>query len=108
MSFRIDRTPRASSPRRAAKAPARKAEPASVSAGAQLPVAVGAAVVHPHAEPTGESIFEAQLFGQDGERRGLRAGQPLIDAANGLYNRTEWSGSRDRRARKGRRARAEA
>jgi hypothetical protein len=52
-------------------------------------------------------VFSAQLIGQDGQKRGLRGGDPVIDSAKTAYNRTEWSGSRDRRARKGRAARTE-
>lgn len=53
------------------------------------------------------AAFSAQLIGQDGQKRGLRAGPAHIDAARGAYVRVEWSGSRDRRARKGRNARTE-
>ncbi|HEX7885019.1 MAG TPA: hypothetical protein VF474_03495, partial [Phenylobacterium sp.] len=51
--------------------------------------------------PGGYAEFAAQIIGQGGERRGLRAGPPLMDAARNAYNRTEWSGRYDRRARKG-------
>jgi hypothetical protein len=40
-----------------------------------------------------------------GERRGLRAGANIHGQAAGSYNRTEWSGSYDRRAPVGRTAR---
>jgi hypothetical protein len=53
----------------------------------------------------GDSEFTAQLIGQDGQRRGLRAGTPLLEAARTAYNAVEWSGSYDRRARAGRRTR---
>ena len=49
----------------------------------------------------------AQLMGQDGQRRGLRAGPQVVDTARAAYNRVEWSGSYDRRARKGRQARTD-
>ena len=59
----------------------------------------------PHAdEGDAAAIFTAQLMGQDGQKRGLRAGPLAIDAARGAYNKVEWSGSRDRRARAGRTA----
>ena len=48
--------------------------------------------------------IEAQMIG---ERRGLRAGASVIDEAKTTYNRTEWSGSKDRRAPKGRAAKTE-
>ena len=50
------------------------------------------------------AVFAAQLIGQDGQKRGLRAGPQAIDAARGAYNKVEWSGSKDRRARVGRTA----
>lgn len=53
------------------------------------------------------AAFAAQLIGQDGQKRGLRAGPAMIGQAQGAYNRIEWSGSKDRRARKGRTARTE-
>lgn len=55
----------------------------------------------------GQAAFDAQLLGQQGQKRGLRAGPELIDNAKILYNQTEWSGSRDRRAPKGAKARAQ-
>ncbi|PZQ60331.1 MAG: hypothetical protein DI570_14165 [Phenylobacterium zucineum] len=54
----------------------------------------------------GDCEFEAQLIGQAGERRGLRAGPALLDMARVAYNRVEWSGAYDRRARTGRRTRS--
>lgn len=47
------------------------------------------------------SIFSAQLIGQEGQKRGLRGGAPVLDAARDTYNRVEYSGAADRRARKG-------
>ncbi len=43
----------------------------------------------------------AQLIGQHGQRRGLRAGPVHINAAQGAYNKIEWSGSKDRRVATG-------
>lgn len=43
---------------------------------------------------------EVQLIGE-GERRGLRGGEPVLKAAKTAYVRTEWSGSADRRTPKG-------
>ena len=54
-----------------------------------------------------EAAFAAQMLGQDGQKRGLRAGAPHIDSANASYNRAEWSGSKDRRAPRGRHAKTE-
>jgi len=67
-----------------------------------LPVPVGPARTIPPKPPAaGAASIEAQLIG---ERRGLRAGASVIDDAKATYNRTEWSGSKDRRAPKGRAA----
>lgn len=108
MLSRIDRMRRAALVRRANKAEADRAEDAPAPGGAGPPVAVG-----PTASPrtfkdeprSGLSAVVAQLMGQSGERRGLRAGASLLDTARDAYNRTEWSGSYDRRARKGSRKR---
>lgn len=55
-----------------------------------------------------ETAFAAQLLGQDGQKRGLRGGPAVLDAAKVVYSRTEWSGSADRRTPKGRGAKTEA
>ena len=44
-----------------------------------------------------EAGYAAQLLGQDGQRRGLKGGQPVLQAARGAYLETEFSGSGDRR-----------
>jgi hypothetical protein len=49
----------------------------------------------------GPSIFTAQLIGQDGQKRGLRGGAPVLDAARSAYLETEWSGPADRRPKSG-------
>lgn len=43
------------------------------------------------------AAFAAQVMGQDGARRGLRGGQPVLQAARAAYLETEWSGPDDRR-----------
>jgi hypothetical protein len=48
--------------------------------------------------PGGEAAIRAQVIG---ERRGLKAGPQVHDEAAASYNRTEWSGSKDRRRPKG-------
>jgi hypothetical protein len=66
----------------------------------------GAARVNP-APPValgGDAEFAAQVMGQDGQRRGLRGGPRILDDARVAYNRVQWSGNWDRRARSGRRA----
>lgn len=61
-----------------------------------LPVPVGSArTIHSGTgRMGGSSALHAQMIG---ERRGLRAGPNVHGLAAGSYNRTEWSGSYDRR-----------
>ncbi|WP_372783425.1 hypothetical protein [Phenylobacterium sp.] len=67
-----------------------------------LPIPVSRARTIPPKTPVASAAqIEAQLLG---ERRGLKAGASVIDQAKVSYNRTEWSGSKDRRAPKGRAA----
>jgi hypothetical protein len=63
----------------------------------------------PALERQGESAaaFNAHLLGQEGQKRGLRGGPETLGAARTVYNRTEWSGPADRRARKGGAAKTE-
>lgn len=92
--------------RRGRKAGSQRADQAAEAGSAGLPVPVGP----PRTIPPGASRFagsaaiDAQVLG---ERRGLRAGATIHDEAKTSYNRTEWSGSRDRRAPKGRVAKTE-
>lgn len=108
MMSRIDRMRRAALVRRAHKAEADRVEDARAAAGGNLPVPVEP-VMGPRTfrdeHRNGRSELAAQLLGQIGERRGLRAGASLLDSARDAYNRVEWSGSYDRRARKGARKR---
>src|SRR5277367_5031303 len=61
-----------------------------------LPVPVGPVRTISSGGPriAGASAIDAQVLG---ERRGLRAGFDVHGKAAGSYNRTEWSGSYDRR-----------
>ena len=45
--------------------------------------------------------YAAQLLGQDGQRRGLRGGAPVLDAARSAYLDAEFSGEHDRRPSSG-------
>ena len=54
-----------------------------------------------------DAAFEAQVMGQEGRKRGLKAGPPAIEAAQNAYLGTEWSGRHDRRTRSGRLTRTE-
>ncbi|WEK40617.1 MAG: hypothetical protein P0Y50_03140 [Candidatus Brevundimonas colombiensis] len=54
------------------------------------------AAVQPAAEP-GAAAFVAQQMGQGGQKRGLRGGPPVLDAARSAYLGTEYSGAAERR-----------
>lgn len=100
---RIDRIRRSDLIRRAYRAE-EPAQDASTSGGPGLLVPVepvSPARSFRDERQGGQSEFAVQLLGQHGERRGLRAGAPALDAARTAYNRVEWSGRYDRRARKG-------
>jgi hypothetical protein len=109
MTSPIDPIRRGARLRRSGKTAAERAEAASGAEGSNLPVPVGPVrTIPPVAEIAGGGAeFDAQLLGQDGQKRGLRAGPSVIDTASATYNRIEWSGSKDRRARKGRIARTD-
>ncbi|HSV04548.1 MAG TPA: hypothetical protein VLI41_15240 [Phenylobacterium sp.] len=109
MMSRIEPIRRSDLPRRAQTADPGAPQAADEAGPARLPVPVTRAPpIEPRSErPSGRAELAAQLIGQDGAKRGLRAGPAAFDAANNLYNRTEWSGSKDRRSRRGANARAE-
>ena len=54
--------------------------------------------VSPLAPP---ALFAAQVLGQKGQKRGLKGGPPVLDAARSTYLGAEYSGKRDRRPRVG-------
>jgi hypothetical protein len=71
-----------------------------------LPVPVGPVVearreragAHAYGEAQVKAgVFDAQLLGQDGVRRGLKGGAPVLDAARAAYLDAEYSGEADRR-----------
>jgi hypothetical protein len=105
---RIDRIRHTLSSRRAARADEKRIDDGDKAAASNLPVPVGPAVtverpLRPESR-RGHTELSAHLMGQEGQRRGLRAGPTLLDIARHAYSRIEWSGAWDRRARKGRRA----
>lgn len=108
MTSSIDPIRRAARLRRAARTATERAEAAEAER-IGLPVPVDAAhAVPPRADtPASAAVFDAQLLGQDGQKRGLRGGPAVIDNASASYNRIEWSGSKDRRTGKGRIAKTE-
>jgi hypothetical protein len=65
--------------------------------GANLPVPVGKSAQN---DPLAAS-FEAQRLGQEGQKRGLRGGPPVLKHAKSAYLGAEWSGKADRRPPKG-------
>jgi hypothetical protein len=48
-------------------------------------------------EPKGAAAFDAQIYGQPGQKRGLRGGQPVLNHARSAYLGAEYSGPADRR-----------
>ena len=49
----------------------------------------------------GAAVFAAQLMGQTGQRRGLKGGPPVLDAARSAYLGAEHSGVAERRPQPG-------
>ncbi|MBL8773073.1 MAG: hypothetical protein JNK30_16950 [Phenylobacterium sp.] len=101
---RIDRVRRAVQAHSASRTSPGRAQTPGGPATTGLPVPVAPIAAHrTFREETrpGHSELAAHLMGQDGQRRGLRAGPALVNVAQAAYNRVEWSGSFDRRARKG-------
>ncbi|WGM32237.1 hypothetical protein [Brevundimonas sp. NIBR11] len=43
------------------------------------------------------AAFAAQMYGQTGQRKGLKGGPPVMDAARASYLGAEYSGEKDRR-----------
>ena len=106
MMSRIDRIKHTVSTRRAARVAADRIDEARAQSSGNLPVPVGPVTAVPRSfrdeRSRGDTEFSAQLIGQDGQRRGLRAGPSLLETARTAYSRTEWSGSYDRRPKAGR------
>lgn len=55
----------------------------------------------PRRQPTADAGYAAQSLGQEGVRRGLRGGAPVLAAARSAYLCAEWSGADDRRTAPG-------
>jgi len=58
--------------------------------------------------PPPPAAFAAQVLGQTGQKRGLKGGAPVLDAARTTYLGREYSGERDRRPSPGRSRKTEA
>lgn len=90
----------------------RAAERRTLDRRAKLPVKAAEAFEPEPAEPparpapapiadAGAAAFAAQLIGQSGQRRGLKGGPPVLDAARSTYLGAEYSGGAERRPRPG-------
>ena len=77
-------------------AEAEAASRAVVPAGERVDHAASPAkpAVSPLAPP---ALFAAQVLGQKGQKRGLKGGPPVLDAARSTYLGAEYSGKHDRR-----------
>jgi len=65
------------------------------------------AATAPVASADAAAAFSAQLMGQTGQRKGLKGGPPVLDAARSTYLSAEYSGANDRRPPKGKAAKTE-
>ena len=61
------------------------------------PVDPATAAAPPPRSVSPDPAFAAQLIGQGGQRKGIRGGPPVINAARSAYLGTEYSGGNDRR-----------
>lgn len=103
MTSPIDPIRRAAQTRRAQRSDADPVDGEDEAERVNLPAIYDGPVSAPPPQPRldGGAAFAAHLMGQGGEKRGLRGGPPVLDAAKSVYSRTEYSGPHDRRARKG-------
>ena len=63
--------------------------------------------VRPAPKPSADPAFSAQLMGQDGQKRGLKGGAPVLDAARSSYLGREYSGANERRPTAGKTTKTE-
>lgn len=92
------RADRRSDDRRAAERRAGSASRALVPTG--FPVEPAEPPARPAPTPpadAGAAVFAAQMIGQTGQRRGLKGGPPVLDAARSAYLGAEHSGAAERR-----------
>lgn len=73
-----------------------------------VPVEFPAEAAEPPARPAptppadaNAAAFAAQMIGQTGQRRGLKGGPPVLDAARSAYLGAEYSGTAERRPKPG-------
>lgn len=96
------RADRRADDRRAAERRAASASRALVTVA--FPVEPAEAPARPAPTPpadAGAAVFAAQMMGQTGQRRGLKGGPPVLDAALSAYLGTEHSGAAERRPQPG-------
>lgn len=74
--------------------------------GLPVPLAAPPARSDP-ASAAGDAAFAAQVLGQGGQKRGLKGGPPVLEAAKSAYLGAEWSGPQDRRKPVGKIAKTE-
>jgi hypothetical protein len=79
----------------------RRKTDSAAGADAAKPTVALPAVVAPDKPVDPQPVVEAQLIGQDGQKRGLRGGPQTLAQAKAAYLSTEWSGPIDRRTRTG-------
>ncbi len=61
----------------------------------ETPSPASPAASHAPADPA--AAFAAQVMGQTGQRKGLKGGPPVLEAARSTYLGAEYSGEKDRR-----------
>lgn len=99
----VERRERRAADRREAERRAASASRALVPVGQPVdedPAPARAAAVPP--SDGSAAIFAAQMMGQTGQKRGLKGGQPVLDAARSAYLETNYSGTHERRPKPGR------
>ena len=99
----VERRERRAADRREAERRAASASRALVPVGPaeeETPAPARAAAMPP--SDGSAAIFAAQMMGQSGQKRGLKGGQPVLDAARSAYLETNYSGTHERRPKPGR------
>ena len=103
MNGPIDPIRRAQSPRRALPAPRDADRPEADGAEDDVTYVRDEEPASPPPNPRRSAFatFAAHLMGQNGQKRGLRGGQEVLDTARSTYLGTEYSGPADRRPKAG-------
>ncbi len=80
----------------------RSLERRKVSTCTALVLAPAPPPAHEEVDPVVEAAFTAQLLGQNGQKRGLKGGPPVLEQARSAYLEAAYSGPNDRRPPPGR------